>query len=126
MFIFFFFFPLTMSKSIHVPANYPYKPQLKSSQDRSSRGVGLLEASRNGSLEQVKRALDRGADIGEKKLGFSALHYAVCYNHYDIVEYLVEYGADVNDQNLSGITPLIRYVYVINVIGGYGDVMVMV
>lgn len=93
---------------IHIPANYPYNPKRKVS-GKSPRGVNLLEAARNGKLDLVKRALDHGADISEKRIGFSSLHYAVCYNHYDVVEYLVEYGADVNDQNLSGTTPLMRY-----------------
>lgn len=94
---------------IHVPANYPYQNKAKPGKGVAVSSKTLIEGARSGNLGLVKRALERGGDVGEKLVGFSSLHYAVYYNHFPVVEYLVEYGADVNDQNLSGITPLMRF-----------------
>ena len=34
--------------------------------------------------------------------GITALHNAICAGHYDIVKYLVEFGADVNSPDSDG------------------------
>lgn len=101
---------------IHVPSNYPYQNKAKPGKGVAVSNKTLLEGARIGNLEIVRRALERGADISEKLVGFSSLHYAVCYNHYPVVEFLVENGADVNDQNLSGATPLIRFINKVKVL----------
>ena len=96
---------MSQRRGIHVPANYPYQSKSKAG---TGNGVSLIQAARAGNLDLVKRALERGANVSEKLVGLSSLHYAVCYNHFAVVEYLVEYGADINEPNLSGTTPLMR------------------
>merc|ERR1712079_764259 len=38
--------------------------------------------------------------------GITALHNAICAGHLDIVQFLVEFGCDVNAQDSDGWTPL--------------------
>ena len=57
----------------------------------------------------MKKLIEYGCDINEKRVGCTALHYAAFYNFYSIVEYLVESGAEVNTENFSKVTPLSWY-----------------
>jgi hypothetical protein len=67
----------------------------------------LLEASKNGNLEEVKKAINNGANINAKNnYGATPLHLA-CYNGYlEIVECLVENKAEINAKNNDGYPPL--------------------
>ena len=58
--------------------------------------TALMEASESGSIDIVKLLLDHGAD----DLGW-ALVLAILNKHNDIVELLLEYGAQVDDKNWS-------------------------
>jgi ankyrin repeat protein len=67
----------------------------------------LLEASRSGNLDQVKQALNAGADINIlDKYKRSALHYAVMQNHIEVVKFLLKSGININSQNIFNCTPL--------------------
>ena len=71
----------------------------------------LLNAARQGKIEDVKRMLDgdkSSININKKrkKNGYTALHYAAFEEHLDIVEVLLDHGTDINIKNKDGETPL--------------------
>jgi ankyrin repeat protein/TolB-like protein len=68
----------------------------------------LRAAARIGSLPEVERLFRAGADVNEKEdsSGFTPLHIAVLYGYEDIVEALLAKGADPNQKDVNGDTPL--------------------
>ena len=59
----------------------------------------LLDASLEGELELVERTARQVEDpSAANDEGITALHNAICAGHLDIVEFLVEFGCDVNAQ----------------------------
>jgi ankyrin repeat protein len=68
----------------------------------------LLRAAETGDLEGVKTALDKGADISatDEWMKQSALHKAASQGHVEIVEYLIEKGADSLKMDGVDMTPL--------------------
>ena len=55
----------------------------------------LLQAAKNGNLDNVKKALKGGADVNETaKNGTSALILASEEDHEEVVKYLIDKGAD--------------------------------
>ena len=62
----------------------------------------------NNKLEAVKILLSNGANINTKtrKESQSSLHIASKNGHIDMVKYLIEKGASINDADISGDTPL--------------------
>ncbi len=61
-----------------------------------------------GDVEKVNRILEKDSSILSKKdeYGFTVLHNVVGEHYFEIVELLIEHGADVNAQNDEGIAPL--------------------
>jgi hypothetical protein len=69
--------------------------------------LDLHYAVRDGDLKEVRKLLDKGADVNARdKYGWTPLHEAASYGHLDIVKLLVERGADVNARDKDGRTPL--------------------
>jgi hypothetical protein len=67
----------------------------------------LLDASKKGDVEKVKKLLKEGADVNAKdRFGFTPLHYTALNGHIEIVKLLIERGADVNAKTNGGWTPL--------------------
>jgi ankyrin repeat protein len=67
----------------------------------------LYDASKNGDLEEAKRAIEKGANVKAKdENGDTPLHFASANGNSAIALLLLEYGADVNSQNTYGVTPL--------------------
>lgn len=68
----------------------------------------LWQAAFDGDLEGVKRAAARGDSVNAQgRGGFSALLAAARNGHLDVVQYLVEHGADINKRdNNRDKTPL--------------------
>ena len=76
----------------------------------------IWEASRNGSLVQVKQMLDDDPDLlnaqqvdqvpGNKGNRWTPLHYAIKHRHRDIVRLLLDRGADPLVAGRSGYTSL--------------------
>jgi len=74
--------------------------------DPQGAGEQLINAVRDGDKAEVQRFLDEGADI-EFTYGFSnqtALMLAASEGHTDIVQMLLDTGADVNPTNLHSET----------------------
>jgi ankyrin repeat protein len=68
----------------------------------------LLEAAEAGDLEGVKKALEKGAKIDAQSEFFSesALHIASSKGFLEIVEFLVDQGADILLLNGTDFTPI--------------------
>ncbi|KAK3579219.1 hypothetical protein CHS0354_022764 [Potamilus streckersoni] len=70
-------------------------------------GCVFLAACSSGDRNEVKRLLDRGADINTANVdGLTALHQACIDDNLDMVEFLVDNGADVNACDNEGWTAL--------------------
>lgn len=67
----------------------------------------LSLAVRMGSIESTKILLEHGSCANSRdKNGKSPLHYAAeAQNVHNIVELLIQYGADVNSPDMLGFTP---------------------
>lgn len=78
----------------------------------------FLRAARYGELEAVKLFLEAGININVREMdekqwkSATALHYACDRKHKDVVEYLLEQGANINAELDDGCTPLISSVAV--------------
>ncbi|GEQ68162.1 hypothetical protein JCM33374_g1829 [Metschnikowia sp. JCM 33374] len=70
---------------------------------RDSTGRSQLQrACKKGDLHEVKSLIEKGASANESDFGgFTCLHEAALAGHTEIVEYLIENGADVNKQALE-------------------------
>ncbi|MGD2072771.1 MAG: ankyrin repeat domain-containing protein, partial [Candidatus Thorarchaeota archaeon] len=68
----------------------------------------ILRAAEVGNLEGVKKAIEKGADINAQNEFFleSALHIASSKGFLEIVEFLVDYGADILLLNATDFTPI--------------------
>jgi ankyrin repeat protein len=72
-------------------------------------GDGPLEAAANvEDVRMVKLLLDRGATPKRLGSGASALAIAARQGNIEIAEVLIKAGADLNDQDSQGFTPLIE------------------
>ena len=68
----------------------------------------IHDAVMNGDIDEVQWQLDAGVDVNEESSnGLTTLHYAASAGHNDIVELLIERGANVNATDSGkGGTPL--------------------
>jgi uncharacterized protein len=71
--------------------------------------TALMTAARVGSLASVKALLVRGAivDAKDDRRGQTPLMWAAAEGHADVVQVLVEVGADIHARLASGFTPLL-------------------
>ncbi|WP_188153322.1 ankyrin repeat domain-containing protein [Wolbachia endosymbiont of Pentalonia nigronervosa] len=82
-------------------------------QARRRLNEGLISVTREGNFYLVKELIEKGADINiesNKKCesGWTLLHIATYYNHLNVVQYLVEKGANFNakDSSYYGYIPM--------------------
>ena len=69
---------------------------------------GFRDAARIGHLDIVQLLfnVDENGDLDAvDEVGWTALHYAIRYNHDDIQQYLIDHGADIDKPNFAGETP---------------------
>jgi ankyrin repeat protein len=67
----------------------------------------LYSQAAGGNYDEVKRLLEAGADATMRTAyRWTALHWAAGNGHAEVVELLLEYGADVNAVSDTGRTPL--------------------
>jgi len=85
----------------------------KDSEELSAIINNFLEAAESGDIKTVKDALKKGIDVNASRQegkypGATALMFASGEGHADIVKYLIERGADVNEKVFFGMTALIQ------------------
>ena len=66
----------------------------------------LLHGIEKGNLEAVKRYLAGGPDINTFVGSMTLLHHAACDGRKQIVQYLLDQGADINAAVKNGFTPI--------------------
>ena len=59
-----------------------------------------------GDLEIVKRLMELGSDVNQKSEGMTPIMYAAKYNRTNILQLLIENGADIKAKSSKGITAL--------------------
>ena len=69
----------------------------------------LLDASRDGRLDEIRSLLDRHANINAVNTGkFTPLHWASRNGHHQCIELLLDRGANINAVNKYNDTPLVN------------------
>uniref|UniRef100_A0A1A9WJ39 ANK_REP_REGION domain-containing protein n=1 Tax=Glossina brevipalpis TaxID=37001 RepID=A0A1A9WJ39_9MUSC len=72
----------------------------------------LVWSIKNGELDQVQLALEaKSHDVNSELNGRYPLHYAADYGQYDVLEYLINKGANINIMDKHGITPLLAAIW---------------
>ena len=66
----------------------------------------LAAAVAKGDLDAVKKFIEYGADVNEKSNGMTPLMVAARYNQVEIINFLLENGANAKTVNESGLTAL--------------------
>jgi ankyrin repeat protein len=71
------------------------------------RGTALRMAVARGNVQQVNKALSKGADVNQRSpQGRTPLMLAVASGNQSVVEHLLQHGADVRLQDAQGWTAL--------------------
>ncbi|UYV76398.1 hypothetical protein LAZ67_14000288 [Cordylochernes scorpioides] len=72
----------------------------------------FLWSLKNGELEQVREHVEsKKVDVNSSIDGRLPIHYAADYGQAEVVNYLIEKGADVNAQDKYGITALLAAIW---------------
>ena len=67
----------------------------------------MIEATATGNVKAIKKAIANGADVNVKAVGGGTLLFIAAHEGYrEVAELLIAEGADVNETNDSGETPL--------------------
>jgi len=75
--------------------------------DTSDPNQMLIVASQMGDIDRVRLAIAKGANINaQDENGGTALHWAVFYEHGNIVRLLLMHGANPYIKDKNGITPI--------------------
>lgn len=71
----------------------------------------LALAAWRGKLDAAKWLIERGARINSTGRQWSPLHYAVFAGHGEVVDYLIEQGADIEARSTNGSSVLMMAIY---------------
>ncbi|XP_078389197.1 relA-associated inhibitor [Cetorhinus maximus] len=94
-----------VTRSILKQANWPGLS--RKTRARLNPLVVLLDAALLGEMDVVKRVVYEMNDPSQPNdEGITGLHNAVCGGHYNIVEFLVNFGVNINAPDSYGWTPL--------------------
>ena len=67
-------------------------------------GKPLCDAVSDGNIEKVKELIENGSDVNLKYLGQPPILIATIKGHLEIMEYLIEKGANVKNKDKNGFT----------------------
>ena len=79
-------------------------PALNVNQLNSNGESALMIAALRGNLDWCKRLVARGAKVNHD--GWSALHYAASGPNVEVIDYLLQQGANLEGRSPNGTTPL--------------------
>ncbi len=87
------------------PSKKPISGQNKS---KKVKHESIWRAASNGNLERVKRWLQKDTTLlhAKDEYGKPPLHWAVSKNHCDVIQYLLDQGADCDSKDTHGKTAL--------------------
>jgi len=72
----------------------------------------LVWSIKNGELDQVQEVFDlKNIDVNSEINGRYPLHYAADYGQTEVLEYLINKGANVNLADKHGISPLLAAIW---------------
>ncbi|CAM1307958.1 Uncharacterised protein g4722 [Pycnogonum litorale] len=72
----------------------------------------LIWSVKNGDLDQVREHIEsNGADVNSELNGRQPIHYAADYGQAEVIEYLIQKGANINAKDRHGITALLAAIY---------------
>lgn len=76
-------------------------------------GESAIWAAKNGDLEALSNAVEApGFDVNaEMSQGRTLLHYAADYGQREVIEHLISKGANLNQADKHGITPLLAAIW---------------
>jgi ankyrin repeat protein len=75
--------------------------------NKLSANESLLAAALHGNVQEIKKAMSKGAEVNCKdKNGNTPLNMVAKLSYYNLVRYFIEKGAEVNTSNNDQITPL--------------------
>lgn len=58
----------------------------------------FCKAVMKGDVETVKKLIELGEDVNQKSLGMAPVHYAARYNKADVLQVLIDNGADLKQR----------------------------
>lgn len=80
---------------------------MKARLKKSSDSTQLIEAVKDGSIEDCKTLIEAGANVRCKdSIGFSPVHWAAFLGYQEIMELLIQAGLEINLKDADGYTPL--------------------
>ncbi|GMH34780.1 hypothetical protein BSKO_02641 [Bryopsis sp. KO-2023] len=108
-----------LEASLEEVAGPPSPSTILSADDQEDIDEMLLEAARDGDLDQVKVFVSRGANL-ESEAGSDAVLGAAWNGHSEVVEYLLLAGADSGPLNLLGTAAMNGSVVAVKTLLGAG------
>ena len=66
--------------------------------------TSFCKAIMKGDLDTVKKMIELGEDVNQKSLGMTPAHFAARYNQAEILEVLIDNGANLNRKCDKGYT----------------------
>jgi multidrug efflux pump subunit AcrA (membrane-fusion protein) len=97
--------PLPEAKPVETVAAATEPTTAKPEHPQANRA--MIEATATGNVKAIKKAIANGADVNVKAVGGGTLLFIAAHEgHREVAELLIAEGADVNETNGSGETPL--------------------
>ncbi|WP_318309802.1 ankyrin repeat domain-containing protein [Flagellimonas crocea] len=66
----------------------------------------FCKAVMQGDVDTVKKFIELGEDVNQKSLGKAPIHYAARYNKAEVLQVLIENGADLKKRCDGGMTAM--------------------
>lgn len=95
-------------KKTHAKKNTDtHRKNTQTPKEHAKNTYSLLQAAKEGNIQDVRRLVKEGATLDQQDdLGQTALALAVSYKKLEVINYLVDAGADITTVDFQGMTPL--------------------